>query len=72
VLIKLRASNPKYEKSITFVLIDWDTFSKHAVTTSRKIPRRSTLVLIKGNQEKWLVAKTNEETIKAFLDNGLK
>jgi hypothetical protein len=73
VLKKLRASYPQYEKSITFVLIDWDTFGSHAVTTSREIPRRSTLVLIKGGTEIGrLVAQTSEQKIKTLLDNGLK
>ena len=73
VLKKLRASYPEYDKSITFVLIDWDTFNTHAVTTSRKIPRRSTMVLIKGGKEIGrLVAQTSEQKIKALLDNGLK
>jgi thioredoxin 1 len=73
VLKKLRASDPEYDKSITFVLIDWDTFSAYAVTTSRKIPRRSTLVLINGGTESGrLVAQTSEQKIKALLDDGLK
>ena len=73
MLKKLRASYPEYDKSITFVLIDWDTFSTHAVTASRKIPRRSTMVLIKGGKEIGrLVAQTSEQKIKALLDNGLK
>ena len=73
MLKKLRASYPEYDKSITFVLIDWDTFSTHAVTTSRKILRRSTMVLIKGGKEIGrLVAQTSEQKIKALLDNGLK
>ena len=73
MLKKLRASDPEYDKSITFVLIDWDTFNSHAVTTSRKIPGRSTLVLIKGGTETGrLVAQTNEQEVKALLDNGLK
>ena len=73
MLKKLRASDPEYDKSITFVLIDWDTFSEHAVTTSRKIPRRSTLVLINGGMEFGrLVAQTSERKIKALLDGGLK
>ena len=73
VLKKLRASYPQYDKSIIFVLIDWDTFNSHAVTTSRNIPRRSTLVLVKGGTEfSRLVAQTSEQKIKALLDNGLK
>ena len=72
MLKKLRAGNPLYDKNIKFVLIDWDTFSSHEITTSRKIPRRSTLVLVHGGKEKWLVAKTSEQKIRAFLAAGLK
>ena len=72
MLNKLRASNPKYDEAIKFVLVDWDTFRSHAVTTSRRIPRRSTLVLIKDDREKWLVAKTNVQEIKELLDHALK
>jgi thioredoxin 1 len=73
VLKKLRASYPLYDKSITFILVDWDTFGTHGVTTSRKIPRRSTMVLIKGGKEIGrLVAQTSEQKIKALLDDGLK
>ena len=72
MLEKLRASNPKYDEAISFVLVDWDTFRSHAVTTSRRIPRRSTLVLIRGGREKWLVAKTGEQKIKELLDHALK
>ena len=73
MLSELRASHPKYDKSIKFVLIDWDTFSSHSVTTSRNIPRRSTLVLIKGSKEIGrLVAVTGVTEIKAFLENALK
>ena len=73
MLQKLRASYPKYNKSITFVLIDWDTYKTHDVTTSRSIPRRSTMVLIKGGKEvKRLVAETSEQKIKALLDSALR
>ena len=69
MLNKLRESEPKYNQSITFVLVDWDTYKKHEVTTSRKIPRRSTLVLIKNDEEvQRLVAQTSEEKIKTLLD----
>ena len=68
VLKKLRASYPEYNKTITFVLIDWDTYKNTEVTTSRRIPRRSTMVLIKGGKEiARLVAKSDEGEIKALL-----
>ena len=73
MLNKLRESEPKYNQSITFVLVDWDTYKKHEVTTSRKIPRRSTLVLIENGEEvKRLVAQTSEEKIKTLLDIGIR
>ena len=72
MLKKLRASYPQYDKSITFILIDWDTFGSHTVTTRQNVPRRSTLVLIKDGREAGrIVAQTNEQKIKALLDNGL-
>ena len=72
MLKKLRAGYPKYNKSITFVLIDWDTYKDHDVTTSRNIPRRSTMVLIKGGKETdRLVAQTSEQIIKALLDKAV-
>ncbi len=72
MLRELRASSPKYNKRITFFLVDWDTYKSHRVTTSRKIPRRSTFVLIKNGKEVGrLVAATGKGTIKALLNKGL-
>ena len=68
MLKKLRAGYPEYNKTITFVLVDWDTYKDAEVTTGRSIPRRSTMVLIKGGKEiDRLVAQTNEQAIKALL-----
>ena len=72
VLKKLRESSPEYNKKITFILIDWDINKDRPVTTSRKIPRRSTMVLIKGSRELGrLVGKTDGASIKAFLNKAL-
>jgi len=72
VLAKLRESYPEYNKAITFMNVDWDTYRSHPVTTSRNIPRRSTLVLIKNGKEvARLVAVTGESQIKALLDKAL-
>ena len=73
MLKKLRASYPQYNNSIRFVLIDWGKFSAHDVTISRKISRRSTLVLFKDRTESGrLVGETSEQKIKGLLDKGLK
>lgn len=72
VISRLLAQNPAYEKAMTFVRVDWDTYSQHDVTTSRDIPRRSTLLVLKGDLELGrIVADTSEAAIKALLDLGL-
>lgn len=68
----LRQDNPAYDQHIMFVQVDWDIYSGHEVSTSRNIPRRSTLVMLRGDKELGrLVADTNPHNIKALLDNGL-
>lgn len=72
VISQLRAENPKYDEKITFVRVDWDKFSSAAVTTERNIPRRSTLLVLKGDKELGrIVAGTNTQEIKALLDKGI-
>lgn len=72
VIAELMDANPAYAASMTFVKVDWDTFSKHEVTTSRGIPRRSTLLVLKGDQELGrIVAGTATGEIKKLMDKGL-
>lgn len=72
VLDKLKAENPSYEHVITFVNVDWDTYRKAQFTQRLRIPRRSTLVVLKGDAEIGrLVADTREEKIKELLDAAL-
>ena len=69
---RLRTENPAYNKSITFIRVDWDKFQSDEVTTSRNIPRRSTLIVLKGQNELGrLVAGTSKNDIKTLLDLGL-
>lgn len=73
VISALRAANPAYDKAMVFVRVDWDAYGGHAVTASRKIPRRSTLLVLKGDAELGrIVAGTSEAQIKALLDTGLQ
>ena len=68
----LRAFNPAYDEAMVFVRVDWDDFGRHAVTTSRKIPRRSTLLVLKGSKELGrIVAGTRVSDIEALMDLGL-
>lgn len=72
VLDALKAANPDYEAKITFVNVDWDEFRRADLTRSLRIPRRSTLVVLKGDQELGrIIAQTGEAEIKALMDTAL-
>lgn len=72
VMGELMQGNPAYLKNVEFVRVDWDDYRKADVTTSRKIPRRSTLLVLKGNQELGrIVAGTGKSDIKALMDTAL-
>ncbi len=72
VIAALRAENPAYNRAMVFVRVDWDDYRNHAVTTSRNIPRRSTLLVLRGNQELGrIVAGTSTNAIKGLMDKGL-
>ncbi|SHI39184.1 Thioredoxin [Shimia gijangensis] len=73
VINALKGENPDYEKNIVFVNVDWDTYSKDALTMFLNIPRRSTLVVLKGEDELGrIVAGTSRGDIKALMDTALK
>lgn len=68
----LRAEDPAYDAAMVFVKVDWDEYRSHEVTVSRKVPRRSTLLVLRGEEELGrLVAVTGTEDIKALMDKGL-
>ncbi|MWB76466.1 thioredoxin [Pseudooceanicola sp. 216_PA32_1] len=72
VMDRLKAANPAYEQNITFVAVDWDTYGKSTFAARLKIPRRSTLVVLKGDDEIGrLVAETREDNIRALMDAAL-
>ncbi|WP_407491840.1 thioredoxin family protein [Pseudooceanicola sp. MF1-13] len=72
VLKKLKAANPSYENVITFIDVDWDTYGKSQFASTLKIPRRSTLVVLRGDAEIGrLVAETREAKIKELMDAAL-
>lgn len=72
VINALRAADPKYDAAMTFVKVDWDTYKNADVTVFRDIPRRSTLIVLRGEDELGrVVAGTSEAQIKALMDTGL-
>ena len=68
---QLRERNPAYDQHITFVKVDWDVYGMHEVTSSRNVPRRSTLLMLRGDKELGrIVAGTDVNEIKALLDKA--
>lgn len=72
VISALKSDNPDYATKITFVSVDWDKHGRSDLVKRFNIPRRSTLVVLKGDQELGrLVAQTGKPQIKALLDTAL-
>jgi len=72
VINALLDDEPAYDEAITFINVDWDTYGNGALAQSLNIPRRSTLVVLKGNQELGrIVAGTRKSDIKALMDTAL-
>jgi hypothetical protein len=69
---QLRERNPAYDENMTFVRVNWDVYSDHEVTESRNIPRRSTLIVLNGEEELGrIVAGTSIVKIQELMDLGL-
>ncbi|WP_305972495.1 MULTISPECIES: thioredoxin family protein [unclassified Mameliella] len=72
VINALKSENPDYEAQITFIDVDWDEYGRSELVRSLKIPRRSTLVVLKGEAELGrIVAQTSRASIKGLMDTAL-
>ena len=72
VLGALKAANPAYEAAVTFINVDWDDYGDDPLTLRLNIPRRSTLVVLKGQDELGrIVAGTATDEIQALMDVAL-
>lgn len=68
----LLESNPAYSANISFIAMDWDVHANSELSKRLAIPRRSTLVVLKGDDELGrIVAGTSEKEIKALMDTAL-
>lgn len=68
----LREENPEYDKNIVFIDVDWDIHSNSEVSRKYDIPRRSTLLVLKGDEELGrIVANPSPSAIKELMDKGL-
>jgi len=72
VIGTLKGENPAYEQAISFIDVDWDEYGYAQLATDLEIPRRSTLVVLKGDAELGrIVAGTSRNSIKALMDTAL-
>lgn len=72
VINALRAADPAYDAAMMFVKVDWDTYKSHEVAVFRGIPRRSTLIVLRGEDELGrVVAGTSESQIQTLMNVGL-
>ena len=68
----LLEENPEYDKNIVFINVDWDIHSGSTVSKKYDIRRRSTLLVLKGDEELGrIVADTSRSAIKELMDKGL-
>lgn len=72
VIAALKAENPAYDAAVLFMDVDWDTWKDSNIVTDMNVPRRSTLVVLKGDKELGrIVAGTARAEIKALMDMAL-
>ncbi|EBA02535.1 thioredoxin-related protein [Rhodobacterales bacterium HTCC2150] len=72
VINALKSKDARYEEAVTFIDVDWDQYSNDKLTAKLNIPRRSTLVVLKGDAELGrIVAGTSKRDIKALMDIAL-
>ncbi|MBI1493877.1 thioredoxin family protein [Halocynthiibacter styelae] len=68
----LLSNNPEYAENIAFVNVDWDNYADDDLSIRLRIPRRSTLVVLKGEEELGrIVAGTSRSQIQALMDTAL-
>lgn len=73
VINALRDENPDYDANITFIKVDWDDYGNGDLSNALKIPRRSTLVVLKDDKELGrVIAGTARKQIKKLMDTALK
>ena len=72
VINALKAENAAYAQNVVFINVDWDLHKNATLTQMLEVPRRSTLIVLKGDDELGrIVADTSEDAIKGLMDTAL-
>jgi thioredoxin 1 len=72
IMDALRAANPRYDAELTLIRVDWDLHGTGPLSRALAVPRRSTLIALRGQTElARIVAGTAEAEIRALMDRAL-
>ncbi|MFT7060412.1 MAG: thiol:disulfide interchange protein [Pseudorhodobacter sp.] len=65
----LRAENPAYDKSISFIEVDWDTYGDTDVAKAYGVRGRGALVFLRGDEVLFQTSvHSTKDQIKTMLD----
>lgn len=69
IIGEILSEDPTLAQSITFLSLDWDEYGDDPLTEALNVPRRSTLIAFKGQQETGrIVAGTDKAEIRALIE----
>lgn len=72
IMEQLRAENPAYDSQLTLIHVDWDEYGNGALSQRFAVPRRSTIIALKGEVELGrTVAGTSVSDIQGLFDLAL-
>jgi thioredoxin 1 len=72
IIDALRAADPRIDAELTVIRVDWDQFGNGDLSRRFAVPRRSTLIALRGERElDRIVAGTGEGAIRALFQRAL-
>ena len=69
----LRAADPRIDRDLTLIRVDWDQYGQGELARRFAVPRRSTLIALRGETElDRIVAGTSEAAIRTLFERALE
>jgi thioredoxin 1 len=73
IIDALRAADPRIDRDLTVIRVDWDEHGAGELSRRFNVPRRSTLIALRGDAElDRIVAGTSEAAIRALFERALE